>query len=213
MARTLKRYNITYNPPPQHPRKTVNALRLLHSISDQKLRVDVSKRLFRAYWVEGRDVSDDAVVLGIAKEAGVEGVDGSVFQDENVRRELEIATSEAIDRGAFGVPGFWIPEAKWTDFSGEERIGRFFWGQDRMHFVEATLLGMGVVGEWSKVKGLKGLMPRCVEGSEVKGRVRVEFWYDFSSPWAYLGWTQLERMERLFGGRLEVVRKPFSTLR
>jgi 2-hydroxychromene-2-carboxylate isomerase len=208
MQRTLKRYNISYAPPPQHPRKTVNALRLLHYLTGQE-RVELSKRLFQAYWVQGRDVSNDEVLLAIAQEAGVQSVDQRAFTDATARAELEKATADAIERGAFGVPGFYIPSATWTDFSGETRTGRFLWGQDRMHFVEATLRAMRCQGDWANVEGLKGLVPRCVPRNEVKGRVKVEFWYDFSSPWAYLGWTQLERLERMFGEGLEVVKKPF----
>ncbi|KAF2732026.1 thioredoxin-like protein [Polyplosphaeria fusca] len=208
MARTLRRHNITYKPPPRHPLKTVNALRLLHSLDDSA-RPELTKRLFRAYWVEGRDVSDDDVLLAIVREAGIDSVRASAFSDADARRALESATSDAIERGAFGVPSFWVPGARWTDFSGEERVGRFFWGQDRMGFVEAALLAMRTGGEWEGVSGLGGLLTRCVGGNEVKGKVRVEFWYDFSSPWAFLGWAQLRRLERVFRGELEVVRKPF----
>ncbi|KAI4682221.1 uncharacterized protein J4E88_005111 [Alternaria novae-zelandiae] len=166
MQRTLRRYNIRYNPPPQHPRKTVNALRLLYCVQDQEKR----------------------------------------------RKELEKSTEEAIQRGAFGVPGFWISDAVWTGACGEEKKGRFFWGQDRMHFVEATLVALSSSEkgkQWSDVPGLKSLMPRCVPKNTPHGRVKLEFWFDFSSPWAFLGYTQLERLKSNFGSGLEVVMKPF----
>jgi len=132
----------------------------------------------------------------------------------NARKELEKSTEEAIQRGAFGVPGFWIPDAVWTGVSGEERKGRFFWGQDRMHFVEATLNALSSSSSsagkgWSSVPGLKSLMPRCVPKNTPHGRVKLEFWFDFSSPWAFLGYTQLERLKSSFGSGLEVVMKPF----
>ncbi|KAF2107276.1 DSBA-like thioredoxin domain-containing protein [Lophiotrema nucula] len=211
MQRTLKRYNITYNPPPQHPRKTVNALRLLHAL-DGTDRVELTKRLFEAYWVEGRDVSDDQVLLRIVKESGISqgsSITTEVFKDAPARKALEEATQDAIDRGAFGVPGFWIPEAAWTDFSGQHHKGRFFWGQDRMHFVEATLLALPRNHDWSLVPALRSLLPRCVKDNELKAKVKLEFWYDFSSPWAFLGYTQLDRLQRTFGANLEIVKKPF----
>jgi 2-hydroxychromene-2-carboxylate isomerase len=211
MQRTLRRYQIAYNPPPQHPRKSVNALRLIHFVPAFE-RPALSKALFKAYWVEGRDVNDNSVLLKIAKETGVAGADKlteTVFSDPEARKALEMATADSISRGAFGVPGFWIPEATWKNFNGEEKHGRFYWGQDRMHFVEAALLAAERGSEARALPNLRTLMPRCIGSNELPGRVRLQFWYDFSSPWAFLGWTQLERMQRTFGKNLEIEMKPF----
>ncbi|KAF2650509.1 protein disulfide [Lophiostoma macrostomum CBS 122681] len=215
MRRTLKRYNVPYNPPPQHPRKTVDALRLLYFVDEEQgQRERLTHALFRAYWVEGRDVADRRVLLEVGRECGVEGAEGwteEVFKDTAARARLEEETGKAIARGAFGVPGFWVPEVGWRDFQGERNVGRFYWGQDRMHFVEADLLAMrcGYAGEWRHVQGLKSLVPRCTTTNRLSWRVRVDFWYDFSSPWAFLGWTQLPRLQRMFGEKLEIVLKPF----
>jgi 2-hydroxychromene-2-carboxylate isomerase len=215
MRRTLERYDVQYNPPPQHPRKTVNALRLLYYVNeDGGERERLTHMLFKAYWVEQKDVTDVEILLEIARECGIEGSDEwteTVFQDAAARAKLEEETGKAIERGAFGVPGFWIPDIKWRDFQGEESVGRFYWGQDRMHFVEADLLALknGYGGEWKNMQGLKSLIPRCIATNRMSERVRLEFWYDFSSPWAFLGWTQLPRLQRMFGDRLEIVMKPF----
>jgi 2-hydroxychromene-2-carboxylate isomerase len=211
MSRTLTRYKIKYNPPAEHPRKSVNALRLLYCVDGEERRV-LSEALFEAYWVSGRDVTSTTVLLEIAKECGITGLSDSSFADPKARKELESATAEAIERGAFGVPGFWIPRAKWMDASGEERVGRFFWGQDRMHFVEATLLSMKNGNGWSEVQQLQALMPRCMalplSPKSPTKKTKLQFWYDFSSPWAFLGYTQLARLERQFPG-LEIEMKPF----
>lgn len=169
------------------------------------------RALFSAYWSTGRDITSRSVLLEIARECGIEGLSEESFNAKQARKELENATAETISRGAFGVPGFWIPDAKWVDASGEERVGRFFWGQDRMHFVQATLLSLGDEKGWKGVKGLQSLMPRCVPLSPSSSipKTRLEFYYDFSSPWAYLGYTQLTRLQRQFGPNLEIVLKPF----
>lgn len=191
--------------------KTVNALRLLHYVSHND-RPALSKALFRAYWVERRDVTDSKELLKIARETGIANANAlseAVFADAAAREALERSTAESIERGAFGVPGFWIPEAKWADFAGTAHQGRFYWGQDRMQFVEADLLSLRSGGDWSAVPQLKSLMPRCIASNTLREKVRVEFWYDFSSPWAFLGWTQLSRLQRVFGHNLEIVMKPF----
>lgn len=211
MQRTLKRYQIAYNPPTQHPRKTVNALRLIYHVSAQD-RPALSKALFKAYWVEGKDVSNSVDLLEVANNSGITSagtLTEAAFKDEYSRKALEDATADAISRGAFGVPGFWIPGATWKDFNGEMRRGRFYWGQDRMHFVEASILSLRNNTEWSSVPELHNLMPRCIEPKKLIRNVRLEFWYDFSSPWAFLGWAQLNRIQRTFGSRLEIIMKPF----
>lgn len=211
MQRTLRRYQIDYNPPPQHPRKTVNALRLLYTFDDGD-RVALTKALFKGYWVDGRDVSDDDELLKIVRESGIQSatrITSATFSDSDARRQLETATAKAVERGAFGVPGFWIPDANWTNVGGEKVQGRYLWGQDRMHFVEATLQSVRSGGDWEDVPALRSLLPRCIPHNKVAGKVRLEFWYDFSSPWAFLGWTQLERLQRTFGPSLEIITKPF----
>lgn len=210
----LIRYMIKYNPPPQHPRKSVNALRLLYCVPDGEERRILTERLFAAYWAENLNVTDTAVLLDIAKRSGIASAStltAESFANAPARRELEAATAEAIERGAFGVPGFWIPGVNWTDVNGEAKIGRFFWGQDRMHFVEATLISLRNTGQWSDVPDLASLMPRCIPYNKAKltERTKLEFWYDFSSPWAFLGYTQLARLQRIFGTNLEIVMKPF----
>lgn len=189
-------------------------MRLLYCVPDGEERRVLTEKLFSAYWVENRDVTDVEVLLQIARESGIASastLDTKSFADAEARKNLEAATGEAIERGAFGVPGFWIPGVRWTDVDGETKNGRFFWGQDRMHFVEATLLSLGDNSQWSKVSGLSTLMPRCIPSRQNKlpSKVRLEFWYDFSSPWAFLGYKQLARLQRTYGPNLEVVMKPF----
>lgn len=80
-----------------------------------------------------------------------------------------------------------------------------------MQFLEAVLLANGDGKNFSSIsKPLRSLEPRCVrQGIPYMEETKLEFWYDFSSPWAFLGWTQLERMKRQFGDRLTIEMKPF----
>ena len=98
------RYKIKYNPPPHHPRKSVNALRLLYCVPDGEERRILTEKLFSAYWFEGQDVSNTDVLLQIAKDceiAGSKTLDKCSFANPQAREELEAATAEAIERGAF----------------------------------------------------------------------------------------------------------------
>ncbi len=53
-------------------------------------------------------------------------MDPDVVEREDVKERLRANTDEAVARGAFGAPTFFVGDA-------------MFWGNDRMHFVEAAL--------------------------------------------------------------------------
>jgi 2-hydroxychromene-2-carboxylate isomerase len=177
-------------------------------------RAALSKALFRAYWVEGADVTDRGVLLDVARRSGIRGaaeMTEDVFADARDRKSLEIATDRVIALGSPGVPAFWIGDEVWTDAKGAQRKGNLYWGQDRMLFVEAVLRGLELARPFDQVPGLSSLHPRCVRNVPEKGlqaKTKLEFWYDFSSPWAFLGWTQLGRLQKTFGSGLEIEMKP-----
>jgi 2-hydroxychromene-2-carboxylate isomerase len=177
-------------------------------------RAQLTKALYKAYWIDAEDVTNQQVLLDIAKRSGIPSAKEmtlDVFGDEQDRRKLEKATDQAIAWGSPGVPGFWIEDEVWTDASGAQRRGQLYWGQDRMLFVEAVLRGLATGRPFDQVPNISSLHPRCVRNvreDSSKQKVKLEFWYDFSSPWAFLGWTQLGRLKQVFGDRLEIEMKP-----
>jgi 2-hydroxychromene-2-carboxylate isomerase len=189
--------------------KTTAALRLLYFV-DEKSRPALTHALFRAYWVDSKEIGEESTLIEAARQARIsnlrnviEAIEDGTFEGENERRQLEVATNDAVERGSPGVPGFWIPEQK-----------RLYWGQDRMHFVEAAIQALNEGHNpfaISKIsQPLQNLLPRAKRAGISEGEeVKVEFWYDFSSPWAFLGWTQLARLQRQFGNKLQIDMKPF----
>jgi 2-hydroxychromene-2-carboxylate isomerase len=77
--------------------------------------------IFRATWQKGRDISSKASLVALATELGFPDIAAAV-DDPEVKDELRTNTEDAIRRGAFGVPTFFV---------GSE----LFWGHDRMHQV------------------------------------------------------------------------------
>ncbi|MEE2716125.1 MAG: 2-hydroxychromene-2-carboxylate isomerase [SAR324 cluster bacterium] len=122
LKRLSKFHEIPYQFPQQFPAKTILAQRALVALSDEQ-RPEATHALYRAYWVEGADVSDPEVV---AKATGAEAVEAASTQP--VKDALIAATDEAAKRGAYGAPAFFV---------GEEQ----FFGQDRMDLLEAHLQG------------------------------------------------------------------------
>jgi len=113
------------------PVKTVTALRLALLSGDRI--AEVSHALFRAAWVDDRNIDDPAVLTELL---GGLGLDGAAMlagtQQAPVKQRLIELTGEAVKRGIFGAPTFIVSRA------GDERQ---FWGQDRMGLVERAALG------------------------------------------------------------------------
>jgi 2-hydroxychromene-2-carboxylate isomerase len=136
LHREARRRGLMVTYPAGHPRKTVDAMRLcvaiqLGSTGGERV-ADVAHALYHAYWAEGRDLADRAVVDAIAR---AHGVDPSRIGAPETKDALRRNTDEAAAAGVFGAPTFLVENAH----------GSFlFWGQDRMHFVEKALGGWQV---------------------------------------------------------------------
>jgi len=122
-------WSVDFRWPSRFPMRTVAALRLALAAGEESLP-RVSHALYRAYWVEDRDLADEAVLRQIA--AG-EGLDEAVVQrallpDPQVKNSLIALTDEAIAAGVCGAPSFIVD-------------GHLFWGQDRIDLVERVLTG------------------------------------------------------------------------
>ncbi len=119
-----------------HPRRSVEAMRVLVAASREQLPA-LMDALYRAYWVDDRDISDLSVLQEVCGPYGIDA--RGVNQDPLVRQQLFDNTARAVSLGAFGVPWFQLD-------------GRGWWGGDRMHLVRAAL---GLTPE-PKTKGVGG---------------------------------------------------------
>jgi 2-hydroxychromene-2-carboxylate isomerase len=133
-ALDMKRYAALYEVPltlhPRHPLRSVEAMRLCHLV-DGETRVALTHELYRAHFVDNRDISDRHILADIAgARANIADIDSPA-----IKEALRQTTARAVADGVFGVPAFVV----------EQEGQRFlFWGQDRMHFVERALDGWRV---------------------------------------------------------------------
>ena len=161
--------------PAAHPMRTVRALRVLLGLPEASWPAAIHA-LYRAYWRDGADITRDEVIAGALRGAGLDptaalaAADGAAAKDE-----LRARTDEAVARGVFGAPAMFVGET-------------LFWGQDRLHWLEAALTG-----------GKPDSIPIPDVGA---ASGTVDFWFDFSSPFAYLGSTQIEEVARRAGATL-----------
>lgn len=181
MHRWVDHWGVPLVMPAGHPNRTVLALRAAIASNDLPR---ASRALFDAYWGEGRDLSDPEVVADTLTRAGLDG-EALVRRadDPAIKDDLRKRTDEAIERGVFGAP---------TVFLESE----LYWGQDRLDLVARAL------GE----NALAALAPseRPRDAEEAK---RFDFFFDFSSPYAYLAATQVDALAARTGA--EVVWRPF----
>jgi 2-hydroxychromene-2-carboxylate isomerase len=127
MQRWSKRYGVEVNPNPHFPVNTLHVMRAAIAALGDKRFVDFHKAMFRGVWVEGRNLGDLEVLKAAIDAAGLDGA--AILtrsKEQDVKDELRQNSEEAVSRGAFGAPTFFV---------GEE----MFWGNDRLDFVEEAL--------------------------------------------------------------------------
>lgn len=180
LERWARRFGVPYDGMPSgHPFRTVEALRALLVVGAPFM--PLAHAFFRAYWVEGRDLGERAVLVDVLTRAGHDAERVlTAAEAPAIKDELRARTDEAIALGIFGAPAFVVDGAA------------LYWGQDRMHFVE-------------------GIPYDAWIASSNTGRPTVphtlEVFFDFSSPYSYLGVSQVDALAARTGAR--VVWRPF----
>ena len=129
MARYARRYGVALNMNPHFP---INTITLMRAASGLQLHNDARfdlfcSTIFKAIWVDSKNMNDLAVVGAVLHEAGFDGAAMLALSSmQEVKDLLKTQTQAAVDRGIFGAPTFFV---------GDE----MFWGQDRLEFVRDAL--------------------------------------------------------------------------
>jgi 2-hydroxychromene-2-carboxylate isomerase len=78
--------------------------------------------MFTAMWEEGQNLADPEIAIAVLDAAGLEGTRLiAMAGDASVKQELVRNTEDAVARGAFGIPTFFVGEEM---FFGKERLGQ-----------------------------------------------------------------------------------------
>jgi len=126
VARWVDRYSIPFRMNPIFPQNTVNALRLALLAQREDCFGVVHQALFDAMWVHEKDLSDPDCLAEIGSGAGMSASTLEDIGTDNIKDELRSNTDEAISRGAFGAPTFYVGD-------------KMFFGNDRFEFIEEAL--------------------------------------------------------------------------
>ena len=102
--------------------RTVLAMRTLCGFSEDEIP-QAARTLYKAYWVNNQDIANPEVVASlvgrdVVERAGIQEIKDKLFQ----------STEEAVRRGAFGAPTFFVKN-------------EMFFGHDRLPLLELHLNG------------------------------------------------------------------------
>lgn len=127
IRRWVRRYGIDFAPNPNFPMQTLTAMRASLAAQDAGVFPAYHAALFRAAWGQPKNLSDDAVLRDVIAKAGLDPEPLlAAAATEPLKQRLKANTTEAVTRGAFGAPTFFV---------GDE----IFFGNDRLDFVEEAL--------------------------------------------------------------------------
>ena len=122
LQRLSKHLRIPIKMPHDFPVRTVLAMRTLCGFNADEIP-KAAHTLYKAYWVNNRDNADPEVVASLV---GKDAVERAGIQE--IKEALFQSTEEAVKRGTFGAPTFFIKD-------------EMFFGHDRLHLLELHLNG------------------------------------------------------------------------
>ena len=113
--------------PKVFPVNSVRAMRgCLFADKENKI-VEFTKNVFQSYWGNGIDISQEDLLLEIAKDSNLNPVEFKKFIESQEAKDLLIKnTDELIGCGGFGSPTFFYKE-------------KMFFGNDRLHLLEEAI--------------------------------------------------------------------------
>lgn len=83
--------------------------------------------VFQAIWIDALNMNDPATVGAALHKAGFDPQQLMVLANDQATKDaLKATTTEAVSRGVFGAPTFFVDD-------------QMFWGQDRLDFVKEAL--------------------------------------------------------------------------
>jgi 2-hydroxychromene-2-carboxylate isomerase len=119
-----RRYGVPYRWNPHFPIDTLPLMRGAMFAQREGFLVPYSDVVFTAMWAEGANIGDPKVIGEVLSAGGLDTQ--RIFaatQEQAIKDALKAATEQAVARGVFGAPTFFVGE-------------RMFFGQDRMLYVE-----------------------------------------------------------------------------
>ena len=133
IRRWAEHYGLPMDFPRPFPFRTLKTMRAAMFLAQTGGLEAFTREAFALYWEEGGapkgtdDADEDGPVSEVARRIGADPDEVLAGASSPEAKEaLKNSTTEAVGRGVFGAPAFFV---------GDE----MFWGNDRLHFVERAL--------------------------------------------------------------------------
>ena len=129
LSRWSDYYQIPMQMNPYFPMNTLTLMRILTGVKiyhDEYFEAILTK-FFDAMFRKPLNLADSEVLINLFQGDAIDGQQLlDLSQDPVVKQKLIDETNNAVQRGVFGAPTFFVRE-------------NMYWGQDRLHFVEREL--------------------------------------------------------------------------
>jgi 2-hydroxychromene-2-carboxylate isomerase len=115
-----------------NPYFPINTLPLMRCAVAMQLRDEAEFQrylaaIFAAMFDTPRNLSQPAEIAAVLQQADIDPAQFmAMIGEQAVKDQLKNNTTEAVERGVFGAPTFFVG-------------GEMYWGQDRLHFVDEAL--------------------------------------------------------------------------
>jgi 2-hydroxychromene-2-carboxylate isomerase len=127
MPMWARHYGVPFQRNPFFPVNTLALMRGAAAAQIDGLFERYHPAVFKAMWVDGRNLNDMKEVAALLNSAGLDAAkSGARIQDQDVKDRLKATTEEAVARGVFGAPTCFVDKM-------------MFFGNDRLPFVEMAL--------------------------------------------------------------------------
>lgn len=126
--RYSKRYGVPFNNNPHFPINTLLLMRGAIGLQKEPEQfLAYCSAVFQAIWIDLLNMNDPATVGTALNKAGFDPDKlMAIANDQATKDALKAATTEAVSRGVFGAPTFFVDD-------------QMYWGQDRLDFVKEAL--------------------------------------------------------------------------
>lgn len=127
LDRCVRDLGVAFAQNPHFPINTLGLMRTAYAARSLDVFESFHSAIFRAFWAESADLGQPDIVAKVLDAEGLEGseVVAAAGSDE-IKAALRATTDEAVERGVFGAPTFFV---------GDE----MFFGNDRLEAVERYL--------------------------------------------------------------------------
>lgn len=127
LQRWARRYDVPFAANTFFPINTMQLMRGAVAAQHADCFAEYHRAIYPAFWVDGANLGEPEVIRAVLDKVGLNAdLILARVEEPDVKEHLRLNTEEAVRRGVFGAPTFFV---------GEEML----WGNDRLMFVEEAL--------------------------------------------------------------------------